>query len=83
MVDQVVPHDDLTKVSTELAERIAAGAPIAMELTKYGVYRGLETNIRMAIDYESYAENVCFNTEDHIEGVKSFFEKRRAEFKGR
>ena len=82
LVSRVVPHDELMKVTRELAERLAAGPPIVMEFTKYGVYRGLESDIKGAIDYESYAQKVCQTTEDHKEGVRSFIEKRKAEFKG-
>jgi len=83
LVSRVVPHSELMKVVRELAERIAAGPPIAMELTKYGVYRGLESDIKGAIDYENYAQRICTSTEDYKEGVKAFLEKRKAEFKGR
>ncbi|HJX70243.1 MAG TPA: enoyl-CoA hydratase-related protein, partial [Dehalococcoidia bacterium] len=76
------PHDDLMKEVGELAKKIAAGPPIALEFAKYGVYRGLETDLQTALDYESYAQKVCMVTEDHKEGVRSFLEKRKAEFKG-
>ena len=82
LVSHVVPHDDLMKEVGELAKKIAAGPPIALEFAKYGVYRGLETDLQTALDYESYAQKVCMVTEDHKEGVKSFLEKRKAEFKG-
>jgi len=83
LVSRVVPQNELMKTVRSLAERLAAGPPLAIELSKYGVYRGLETDIKGAIDYESYAQNVCRGTEDHKEGVQSFLEKRKAEFKGR
>ena len=82
LVGRVVPHDELMKVTRGLAEKLAAGPPIAIELAKYGVYRGLESDIRGAIDYENYAAKVSSATEDFKEGVKSFMEKRKAQFKG-
>ena len=82
LVSRVVPQEDLMKVAKELAGRIAAAPPITVELTKRGVYWGLETDIKRAIDYETYTANVCLGTEDHKEGVKAFLEKRKAEFKG-
>lgn len=82
LVSQVVPHDNLMNAVGELAGKIAAGPPIAIELAKNAVYLGLETDIKTSIDFESYAQNVCRNTEDHKEGIMSFMEKRKAEFKG-
>ena len=83
LVGRVVPQADLMKVVKDLAERIAAGPPIAHEMAKYGVYRGLEGDIKGTLDFESYAVKVCTATEDFKEGVKSFVEKRKPEFKGR
>ncbi len=83
LVGRVVPPDDLMKVTGDLAARIAAGPPIAHEMAKYGVYRGLVTDIEGALDFESYAVRVCTATEDFKEGVKSFVEKRKPEFQGR
>ncbi len=83
LVGRVVPADDLKKVVGDLAVRIAAGPPIAQEMAKYGVYRGLVTDIEGTLDFESYAVKVCTATEDFKEGVKSFVEKRKADFQGR
>ncbi len=82
LVSRVVPHDELMKATKGLAERLAAGPPIAIELAKYGVYKGLGSDIKGAIDYENYAARVSTGTEDFKEGVRSFMEKRKAEFKG-
>jgi 2-(1,2-epoxy-1,2-dihydrophenyl)acetyl-CoA isomerase len=34
------------------------------------------------VEYEAYAQSICFQTEDHHEAVNSFFEKRAPKFKG-
>jgi enoyl-CoA hydratase/carnithine racemase len=83
LVNRVVPHEDLMKVTGELAAKLADKAPIALELTKYGVYRGLESDIKGALDFESYANKLCLTTEDNKEGIKALQEKRKPEFKGR
>ena len=83
LVGRLVPPDDLMKTVMELAEKIAAKSPIPVELAKYGVYKGLETDIEGALDYENYAIKVCTATEDYKEGVTAFMEKRKAVFKGR
>jgi 1,4-dihydroxy-2-naphthoyl-CoA synthase len=35
------------------------------------------------LDFESYAQGVCRQTEDHKEGVQAFIQKRKPEFKGK
>lgn len=82
LVTKVVLHDELMKVTEELARKIAKGPSVAIELTKRAVYRGLHNDLDKQLDFESYAQNLCRQTEDHREGVKAFMEKREATFKG-
>jgi enoyl-CoA hydratase/carnithine racemase len=67
--------------SKELAHRLAQAAPIAAEFTKQLVDRGLE--LKSTLEYETYFQNICFQTEDVQEGIKSFLEKRTPVFKGK
>ena len=83
LVSQVVPADDLLKTARDLAAKIAAGPPIAMELTKDAVYWALESDINRSIDFENFTHSITLKTKDHEEGVKSFLEKRPAQFQGR
>ncbi len=82
LVTQVVPHDDLMKITMDLATRIAKGPSVAMELAKQAVYEGLVNNLESQLYFEAYAQNTCFMTEDFREGVNAFKEKRRPKFKG-
>ena len=84
MVSCIVPPDELMKVTRELAAKIAQQAPIAVELTKKIVYRSTFDALARQLDLETWAQQICFQTEDHKEGVRSFLEKRPpAPFKGR
>ncbi|MFQ5826704.1 MAG: enoyl-CoA hydratase/isomerase family protein [Dehalococcoidia bacterium] len=84
LVNRVVPAEELMKQARELAEGIANGPSVAIELTKRAVYRGLEANNFIAhMGYEAWAQTTCLGTEDFEEGRRAFLEKRTPVFKGR
>ena len=83
LVTKVVPHDQLMLQARELAVKIAKGPAVAIELSKRGFYRSLNNDLKTQLDYETYAQNLCRQTDDHKEGVRSFMEKREANFKGK
>jgi len=83
LLNQVVPHDELMPTVKELAARIAAGPPIAMKLAKRALYKGVNTDLPTAIEFEGYAQGICFGTEDAKEGMAAFLEKREPQFKGK
>jgi len=83
LVGRVFPHDRLMGEAMKLAESITEAPPVAVELTKRGLQRSLENNLKMQLDYETYAQNICRQTDDHKEGVAAFKEKRKPEFKGK
>ena len=83
LVNRVVPADELLKAAKELAAKIAKGPPIAIELIKRAVYRGIESDFDSQTYYESYVGKLSELTEDHHEGIQAFKEKREPEFRGR
>jgi enoyl-CoA hydratase/carnithine racemase len=83
LVAKVVPHDDLEAATMELATKIAKVAPLSNRWMKQLVYRGMERTLEVHLAANSQLLNMCFQTEDHREGIQSFLEKREAVFKGR
>ena len=84
IVSRVVPPDELMAVAQELAVKIAKNPPIPVELTKRIVYRTMLDDISRHLDLETWAQAICFQTEDHREAVRSFLERRPpAPFKGK
>lgn len=84
IVSQVVPPDDLMKVTQELAAKIAQQPPIPVSLTKRIVYRSMIDDIARHLDLETWAQQICNQTEDSREAIRAFLEKRSpAPFKGR
>ncbi len=83
LVDKVVPPERLEEEAEQLAETIASKSPLIIKLVKKVINRGLYTDLAAGLDYEKANFALCFATEDHIEGVTAFLEKRKPEFKGK
>jgi 2-(1,2-epoxy-1,2-dihydrophenyl)acetyl-CoA isomerase len=83
IVTKVVEPEQLMPAVRELALTIAAGPPIAIRLAKRALYHNQEVNLREALEFETYAQNICTETEDAREGIKAFVEKRPPMFQGR
>ena len=83
IVSQVLAPEELLPAAQTLARAIAAGPPIAIRLAKRGLYRNAESDLRTALEYETFAQNACFETEDATEGIRAFVEKRAPRFVGR
>ena len=83
LISRVVPADDLMDTARELALKIAGGPSTAIELMKRMVYEGLQANsFSLSMAYEGWAQEMCYLTEDSMEGIKSFIEKRPPNFTG-
>ena len=83
LVDKVVPHDSLMEETLVLANRIAEGPSITLELTKKAVYHGLDVDLITQCDYEENLGAIVHNTEDNTEGRLAFREKRKPNFQGK
>jgi 2-(1,2-epoxy-1,2-dihydrophenyl)acetyl-CoA isomerase len=83
LVSRVVAPEELLPTAHELARRIAAGPPVAIRLAKRNLYRNAEGTLRSALEFETFAQNVCYETEDAREGIRAFVEKRPPQFRGR
>ncbi len=83
LANRVVGQDELMDAASQLAGRIAANAPVPISLIKRGLQNSFQVSLEQALDFESYALEICKGTEDFREGFLSFIEKREAVFKGR
>src|SRR5438445_2250940 len=71
------------EAAVELAQVVARRAPIAVRLGKQAVQAADETALAAGIAYERRLYELAMATEDRLEGMTAFIEKRRPEFRGR
>ena len=83
LVNRVVPDADLEKESQALAKRIAAGPPIALRFMKDNLNRALHQDLGACLDLEAERMVLGAQTEDYLEAVRAFAEKRAPVFRGR
>jgi enoyl-CoA hydratase/carnithine racemase len=83
LVNRVVPDAELGKAALELARRIAAGPPIALRFMKDNLNRALVQDLGACLDLEAERMVLGAQTEDYLEAVKAFAEKRTPVFRGR
>lgn len=82
LVNRVVSAENLMEETRTLAERYAQGPTKAYAYIKKMLQRAEHTTMEDALEYEVFMQEAAGRTHDYGEGVKSFVEKRRAEFKG-
>jgi enoyl-CoA hydratase len=83
IVNALYPADELLPAALATAERIAGNAPISVRQAKRSIHYGLQMDLRSGMRFEIEAYNRMVPTEDRIEGIRSFNEKRKPVFKGR
>ncbi len=83
IVNRVVPDADLVPESLALAERITNGPPVALAYMKDNLNRALRDELEPCLDVEAERMVASAQTEDYVEAVSAFQEKRAPRFKGR
>jgi 2-(1,2-epoxy-1,2-dihydrophenyl)acetyl-CoA isomerase len=83
LINKVVPFEELDQQVNRMAERLAAQPAIALAKIKAGLNYGYVTDLASALEFEAVNQADCFRSEDFIEGVRAFLEKRKPIFKGR
>jgi enoyl-CoA hydratase/carnithine racemase len=83
LASRVVPDAELAKAAFELARELAAGPPIALRLMKDTLNRAVTDSLESVLDLESERMVQGATTEDYVEAVTAFQEKRPPRFRGR
>ena len=82
LVNQTVAPEVLMPAALEMAARIAANGPIAVQQAKFVLNYGSEASIGVALPLESKAYEITIPTADRIEALDAFAQKRKPVFKG-
>jgi enoyl-CoA hydratase len=83
LVNEVTTAANLIPRAEEIAQKIIANAPLAIQHTLEAVNRGMEMPLHEGLQLEARLFGASCATEDKREGTSAFLEKRKAEFKGR
>jgi enoyl-CoA hydratase/carnithine racemase len=83
LVNHLVPAGQARARATEIAATIARNGPIAVRQAKKAIAYGSETDLETAMVLAIEAYNATVVTEDRLEGVRAFNEKRTPQFRGR
>ena len=83
LVDRLAPPGKLHEAALELAGSIAANGPVAVRAAKAAVDGGFELPLAEALEHETSCYERVLPTEDRLEALAAFAEKRKPEFRGR
>lgn len=83
LVNHVYPLETLMEEALKLANRILACAPVAVQLSKSAVQRGINIDLDSGQAYEAGAFSLTFSTHDQKEGCTAFLERRKPVYEGR
>jgi enoyl-CoA hydratase/carnithine racemase len=82
LANQICEAGQLLAEAYKMAAMICETGPIAIEQAKYAINYGLETDLSTGLAIESNAYWVCIPTQDRLEGLAAFREKRKPVYKG-
>ena len=83
IVNKVVVADEFDAAVADWASKLAAKSPLVMRLGKDAMWRQMDMPLADALDYLRAQLTIELSTEDAIEGVTAFFEKREPQWKGK
>jgi enoyl-CoA hydratase len=82
-VQKVVPAEELLPEAKRLAEQLAQKPPLALHYAKKAIHAGLDADLETGLKLEASFFGLTFDTQDRIEGMDAFLEKRTPRFQGK
>lgn len=82
LVNYVFESNQLLQETYAIAKEIAENAPLSLKMLKKAVNNGAQTDLHTGLAFELQSYYKCADSEDRIEGIKAFNEKRSPQWKG-
>lgn len=82
LIYKAVEHEQMLKEAREICQKLASLPTRGFGLYKQAVNKSLTNNLDEQLELEANLQTEAGNTHDYHEGVQSFLEKRKPEFKG-
>jgi enoyl-CoA hydratase len=83
LVNEVSEKENLLETSLAWAERMLANGPLALKQAKFAVKQGMNVDLQTGLQLEHKAYELLIPTEDRVEALAAFTEKRKPNFKGK
>ena len=83
LVNRIADNEVYLDEAVELAKEIASKPSIAVQLAKESILKSFDSTIESGLEFERKNFYLLFSTEDKLEGMKAFVEKRKAVWKGK
>jgi len=83
LCEYAVPFEEVENKANELAAQIANNGPIAIQAAKHAIDSGTHLSIEEGLKIENDAYQKTIRTDDRMEGLKAFKEKRKPDYQGR
>ena len=80
LCEEVVAQSALLDRAREIARKLASYSPVAVQSVKAAVRQSMEAPLSAGLIYENEMNVLCFSAGDHMEGIRAFAEKRKANF---
>jgi enoyl-CoA hydratase len=83
LVQKVFPAETLLEEAEKFANKVMTKAPIGLKMAKVAIRNGMNVDLRTGIAFEAEAYAGAFNSDDRIEGMRAFLEKRKPSFQNK
>ena len=83
IIHRVVPDEDFDREVETFAQRLAAKAPLTIGIAKLIINLCADSNFNAGRHFERFGQSILMQTDDHLEAVQAFLEKRKPQFKGK